>query len=226
MDPHGCSPRSVYSAFAANRLGARIDYCGHCGYEREETVLRTTPLRELTQEQLTPYAFCAMTTFGDVTDFRHFFPRIAELVVQHRFVGAVDFGMLIRKLDYGKWTTWPVSERDAIERWLEAFERGFFMGPEDLDATAEDLWTAAQMRGARESFVDRWLAATTVAAVEALAHAIVELAGAHQRSRPRDPSERPDLLPHLERVRAALDRHRTSSTVQYAQDVLSFPPFA
>lgn len=216
---------ALYSAFATNRLGARIDYCAHCGLEREEEVLRSTPLRELTQEQLTPYAFRAMTTFGGVTDFRHFFPRIAELVTQHGFVGALDFGVLIRKLDYGDWKTWPATERDAIERWLESFERAFFMGPEEPNATSEDLLAAAKMRGAREGFVERWLAATTAVAAEALGQAVVDLAGAHQRSRAREPSDGPDLMPHLDRVRHALIRHRCSSGVRYALEVLSFPPF-
>ncbi len=44
--------------------------------------LTSAPLRELTGEQIGPYAGWAMTTVGDVTDYKHFLPRILEQAVR------------------------------------------------------------------------------------------------------------------------------------------------
>jgi len=228
MQPLTDAIEALYTAFAPNRIGERIHFSPLKDYGHHEQVLLATPLRELTQDNLDPYAFSAMTTFGGVEEFRHFFPRIAELVTRQGYVGALDFDPLLRKLEYGQWTTWPERERAAIKDWLAAFERGFFDDPDGPSVGIDELWHAAQLRSATERFVDRWLAATTEAANDELGHAIVAIAEAHQKGRPRASHERPDLMPYLDAVRDALTRAKQrhpGSMAETALDVLGFPPF-
>ncbi|WP_127503809.1 hypothetical protein [Actinoplanes solisilvae] len=69
----------LYVAFAPNRRGQPISYCGHCISDEEASVLQRTPLRELTAGDLERYTFKAMGTWGEEADLRHFLPRILEL---------------------------------------------------------------------------------------------------------------------------------------------------
>ena len=70
----------LYAAFARYPLRAHIDGCPHCDLGAAERGLHARPLRDLREDDLGRYPFKAMSTFGNVDDFRHFFPRIAELI--------------------------------------------------------------------------------------------------------------------------------------------------
>lgn len=60
------------------------------------------------------YAFRAMTTVGDVDDFRHFLPRILELIAEL----PADREVVLSKLSYAKWTEWPAAEIEAVRTYL------------------------------------------------------------------------------------------------------------
>lgn len=53
---------------------------------------------------------------GDVEDFKHYLPRIFELLSTTDFV--VDTFVVLGKLNYGNWTCWPVDEQNAIKVFL------------------------------------------------------------------------------------------------------------
>lgn len=72
----------LYSTFGSYPLRDRIDSCPCCRGPQETRHLHTKTLRELSAEDHGLYAFRAMTTVGDVDDFRHFLPRILELVAE------------------------------------------------------------------------------------------------------------------------------------------------
>jgi hypothetical protein len=82
-------------------------------------LLYARDLRDLGPSELTRYAFKALTTWGDKDDFRHFLPRIFELI-------SVDGGSwtlpqtVFGKLAYGRWGTWPSEERQTITTFFEA----------------------------------------------------------------------------------------------------------
>lgn len=59
-----------------------------------------------------------MTTVGDVDDFRHFLPRIFELLWTGELAEEVNPEIVLGKLAYGKWTTWPQEEQSAIRAAL------------------------------------------------------------------------------------------------------------
>jgi len=67
-------------------------------------------------EDLGLYVFHAMTTVGDVDDFRHFLPRILELALSTEFPVARE--VVPGKLRYAKWTEWPAGESQAVRAYL------------------------------------------------------------------------------------------------------------
>ncbi|KUG09713.1 hypothetical protein [Solirubrum puertoriconensis] len=80
--------------------------------------LAATALRELSEEDLRIFHFKVMTTWGDVNDFKHFLPRIFELLAQ--FSLGFEEWIALDKLNYGKWHTWPQQEQAAVAEYLLA----------------------------------------------------------------------------------------------------------
>ncbi|MCA8829259.1 hypothetical protein [Hymenobacter pini] len=80
--------------------------------------LAARPLRQLSVDDLLIFYFKAMTTWGDVDDFRHFLPRILDLLT------SLDTGweewVALDKLRYGQWHTWPAAEQAAVRAYLLA----------------------------------------------------------------------------------------------------------
>ncbi|TDC22107.1 hypothetical protein E1211_31660 [Micromonospora sp. 15K316] len=93
----------------------------------EVAALLDTPLRALTGEQLRRFAGKAVSTWGDVTDLRHFLPRVLEVLA----VGGIDDPVVPTKLlgiVGAHWRTWPRDEQQAIETYLDAWWRHILAG--------------------------------------------------------------------------------------------------
>jgi hypothetical protein len=108
---------SLYLVFGAYPLSS-LDGCPCCVSAANKEQVTHRALRELTQDDLGRYAGKAMTTWGNVDDFKHFLPRLFELTAafQSPYEEYVVFG----KLDYGRWRTWPPAEIAAIEQYFLA----------------------------------------------------------------------------------------------------------
>jgi hypothetical protein len=104
----------LYEAFRYYPLRPEIPYCTHCITPEQAQRIYIRPLRELMPDDLMSYASSAMTTWGTVGDFKHFFPRIFELAV-HNYSFVPDLDMLGSQLDYAGWREWPESEQQAVE---------------------------------------------------------------------------------------------------------------
>lgn len=105
------------------RLPMRACQCGCMSrFGEEDATLRRTPLRGLARDQLSMFARKAMTTVGDVDDFKHFLPRLFELFSQVRWPANLEI-VLGGKLAHAKWTAWPDEEHAAVEDYLHAFWR-------------------------------------------------------------------------------------------------------
>jgi hypothetical protein len=113
----------MYEAFDAYPLEARIDICPHCELDAAERRLHARPLRELTWADLGLYSFRAMTTFGDVEDFKHFLPRLVELYVRDHRGAPYTLFMVFGKIEAAGWTAWPSGEVAAIRAVVEAWQR-------------------------------------------------------------------------------------------------------
>src|SRR6185369_16388291 len=93
--------------------------CPCCVSNSDKEKIHSKRLRELDGDDLSRYAFKAMTTWGDTEDFKHYLPRIFELLSTTDFI--IDTFIVLGKLEYGKWKTWAEKEQIAIETFLYAW---------------------------------------------------------------------------------------------------------
>lgn len=82
--------------------------------------LSAAPLRQLTGEQLGPYASWALTTVGDGDDYRHFLPRIFELSVDNPVWLGAEPPVMADKLNRAEWRSWPTKQRNAARSFFHA----------------------------------------------------------------------------------------------------------
>lgn len=82
--------------------------------------LTSAPLRELTSEQIGPYAGWAITTVGDDRDYRHFLPRIFELSVSDPSWLGAEPAVMASKLNMANWRTWPADQQAAISGFFRS----------------------------------------------------------------------------------------------------------
>jgi hypothetical protein len=109
----------LYAIFSRYRLPPHLPGWPHCTSEEDDRLLHSKPLRELEAEELERFAFKAMTTLGTTENFKHFLPRLLELSC-HGQIGYADFEVVLGKLRYGGWSTWPEVEQAAVNRFLNA----------------------------------------------------------------------------------------------------------
>lgn len=105
--------RELYRVLATPLAGPVVG-CPHCVDPAAGVDLCRLSRTDATAEQLHRYAFKAMTTWGDVDDFKWFLPRLLELA------GELDFDLVLGKVAYAHWTEWPARERDAVRAFLLA----------------------------------------------------------------------------------------------------------
>ena len=110
---------NLYITFSKYPFKSTIEGCPCCVSGADKLTLHSKQLRELEDEDLSRYAFKAMTTWGDVHDYKHYLPRIFELTAQRKLI--VDTFVTLGKLDYAKWKEWELEEQKAITEFLLAW---------------------------------------------------------------------------------------------------------
>jgi len=94
-----------------------------------------------------------MTTWGNTEDFKHYLPRIFELLSTTDFI--VDTFVVLGKLDYGKWTTWATDEQRAIRDFLMAWWTDMTKNKSYFDQ--ETFIEILKLLGDIDSLLDRWV---------------------------------------------------------------------
>ncbi|GGJ38590.1 hypothetical protein [Deinococcus roseus] len=113
LDPHMQEAlEKVYQVFQNDTLHDRVEGCPCCVKNGDHARIRSKPLRFLEAEDLSRYAFKAMTTWGSEEDFRHFLPRLLELHVQKGNL------LPLYKLSYAHWTSWSEEEQESVRAVL------------------------------------------------------------------------------------------------------------
>ena len=109
----------LYRVFERYPLRQHIDGCP-CGCLPADAAeaLHAAPLRGLTEQHLSRFTMKTMTTWGDEVDFKHFLPRLLELIA-HDELSLLE--TLLRKLAYGQWWFWPDQEVAAVVTFLHAW---------------------------------------------------------------------------------------------------------
>jgi hypothetical protein len=154
----------LYTTFARYPLPGELEVCAQCGPEWSAGDIRRTPLRALSLPQLE--ALHVMSLSDD--HFRHFFPRLIELLLDET---APVFAFNLRSLRE-RVPTWPAVEQQAVsgltdDLWQHLLARhpadlGYFSdGPTLIDFT---YWSGQPL----QPHLDRWSAVGTVAAAQHL----------------------------------------------------------
>ena len=106
----------LYETFSVYPFKSTMEGCPCCVSNSDKEKIHSKPLKALEEEDISRYAFKAMTTWGDIQDFKHYLPRIFELTATTDFI--VGSFVVLGKLEYGKWRTWPQEEQAIIENFL------------------------------------------------------------------------------------------------------------
>jgi len=172
----------LYEAFQHYPLREWTEPCPCCHKDPEaERQLHVKPLRQLEAEQLQDYGQEALAVWGNEDDFRHFLPRLFELVL-----GEGDFSISLEdafltdphvvfgKLRLGSWRSWPAPEQAAISRyfrqlWADVIETP----PEELPWGVYDWIEAiAQAESDISPYLSQWLGTESESAYRNLASMI------------------------------------------------------
>jgi hypothetical protein len=109
----------LYKTFEKYPFKSTIEGCPCCVSDTDKSTLHSKQLRELEDDDISRYAFKAMTTWGDVNDFKHYLPRIFELAATRKLI--VDTFVILGKLDYGNWKEWESDEQNSIQKFLKVW---------------------------------------------------------------------------------------------------------
>jgi hypothetical protein len=107
----------LYRTFARYPLRDTIDACPHCGFD--DSVLYAAPMAQLDRDTLRHFAASALTTWGGVDDFKHFLPRILEILATEGFLYPDSEG-LYGRMAHGSFGRWPADEVEAVRLFARA----------------------------------------------------------------------------------------------------------
>jgi len=156
----------LYRVFKSYRLGDDFSGCECCVSGDDSERLASSPLSELTVEDLNRFAFKSMTTWGDVRHFKHFLPRLLELALDD-YESFNDPEVLLGKLAYAKWKTWPNYEQTAVNDFLMHFwevqlsKTGRFPNDTQINTVLGGLANACH---SIRDYLDLWIQIRTSAA--------------------------------------------------------------
>lgn len=111
--------QNLYDTFSIYPFKSTMEGCPCCVSDADKEKIHSKQLRDLNGDDLSRYAFKAMTTWGDTDDFKHYLPRIFELLATTDFI--VDTFVVLDKLEYGKWQNWSDTENQVINKFLFAW---------------------------------------------------------------------------------------------------------
>ena len=158
---------NLYVAFSSYKLRAPVEGCDCCVKKDDKKRLAAKPLRQLQEDDLSRYAFKAMTTWGDEYDFKHFLPRILELLATGC---SLTFGadILPNKLGYAEWRTWPDNENKAIHSFLLALWDFDLSGGRTGDSTESWMSGISQIVSDVTPFLQLWEDSNSLEAAQSL----------------------------------------------------------
>jgi len=109
----------LYDKFSIYPLKSTFDGCPCCVSKTEKLKLHTKALHLLDAEDLEHYTASAMLTWGDEDDFKHFLPRIFELLASNTLF--TDTFIVLGKLNSAKWLEWKTDEIEVIKTFLQTW---------------------------------------------------------------------------------------------------------
>lgn len=104
---------TAYDVFSAYRKPSAIEASTTEKADRIWREITSAPLRQLKTENLSHFAHSALYTAGTEMNYKHFLPRILELMVIDGH-GSFDADLIAGKLNYARFQTWPYGEIVAV----------------------------------------------------------------------------------------------------------------
>lgn len=80
-----------------------------------------------------------MTTFGDMDDLKHFLPRILELHALDYDGAHYELDVILGKLNYARWNTWPDAEIHAIQAFVNSWLKALIYDDNELNRSCGDI---------------------------------------------------------------------------------------
>ncbi|GAA3143053.1 hypothetical protein GCM10010466_37540 [Planomonospora alba] len=113
---------TLYAAFSRYPLPVKTEVCDHCVSDEQVRATRAAPLRMLTATALGPYAGHALSTWGDLDEFKHFLPRLLELLILEELDGFFHAEALMSRVS-ASWRSWRQPEQQALIATIGAWWR-------------------------------------------------------------------------------------------------------
>lgn len=120
---------NLYQVFSKYHiLGSLRDRsCDCCVTNTDIKPLLSKKLKDLNDDDLGYFMRKAITTFGNQNDYKHFLPRILELLDSND--NLIDDFLTFEKLKYSNWKSWTNEEIKAIENyfialWIDVLNNG------------------------------------------------------------------------------------------------------
>lgn len=170
--------KELYASFSSYSPPKTLDASPLRDPEKIIAELNSAPLADLGEDALGPFAAYALTTVGEVSDYKYYLPRILALsTVSGSYVG-FDPVVIAGKLRFAEWDTWPLNERSAIANFFYsawAYDR--------LQATSVRNWcwnwiaAMARLNLQFEACLHLWTALPTPNAMLQLVERVSEIKG-------------------------------------------------
>lgn len=110
---------AFYGAFCDVAVPRHIEGCPCCIEDKRIPHLLSTPLRDLSADDLDSYASSALLTVGDVSDYLHFLPRIMEIsILDENWWPQIE--VTARAVHSTQLLAWPAHRLEALEALLGA----------------------------------------------------------------------------------------------------------
>jgi hypothetical protein len=168
----------LYAVFRDYPLRDYTDPCPCCHKDPDvEKGIHSKPLRILDHNDLMEYAGDALATWGDEITFRHFLPRIFELVIHGDDPEVLfqDPQNVFAKLRFGAWRSWPETEQSSVVNYFGHLWATVLETPPKrlgLGEACDWLQSIAQAESDLAPYLTQWLAAESVASYRHLARTI------------------------------------------------------
>ncbi len=221
---------NLYQVFSSYSSQQPVYGCPHC-ISKEDANLLAGALQSIETHVLADYAGSAITTWGDVDDFKRFLPRLFELGSFDKSFGA-DQEILLSKLSYGKWKEWSDVEQDAVECYLKALirytllEQTFLRTTEIIDGASRsgfDVVSALTSIVREDPSLQSTIALCDL--IESLYQRLLnhDRGGQHTYSKIRKWLLSQEITERLENVFfEEMERPATAAKISHAVDLISF----
>jgi hypothetical protein len=136
-------------------------------------MLYAKPLRELEVTHLSGYSADALLTWDVVEGFKHFLPRLFELLVTSEDAHG-DLSLheiLFSKFRHGRWRSWPPDEQAAVEKFMHAVWGAVLGDPPPTDSFVDvECWLCSfgQCEDDLSPYLRQWIADDRISACAAL----------------------------------------------------------